>query len=503
MQDDNNKNTMHNEDQNHDIGRKIDENFYPEYTAQSPEQAPVQQNAAAEADDGIPVIDDSQYAAQSGPYSYANRAMDDADQPQPDADQPYYAPPVYTSQPAADGAPFWEQNSTGQSTKRDKPKSRLTKGGAAVIVALCVLFSAVFGIGGGVLGNYIYAQANPAEQSPQSQSSSQSDSGMLHTSDRADLTSKTKTLTGVVDFAADSVVEITTEAISMSYYFQQLISTGAGSGVILTEDGYIVTNNHVISGASKIAVTLKSGEEYSARLVGTSPENDLAVLKIEATGLKPATFADSDELQVGQVAVAIGNPLGKLGGTVTEGIISALDREIDLDGQQMRLLQTSAAVNPGNSGGGLFDENGYLIGIVNAKSAGSEIEGLGFAIPSNDVKTITDEIISGGTSQSSGQQSTQNGVKLGVTLININDEQTAAMYRVSEYGVYVIQVQSGSNASNAGIQAGDRIVSVNGETIDHADDVSDALQKLSVGDTMRMTVSRGGTEITTDILLAG
>ncbi len=171
--------------------------------------------------------------------------------------------------------------------------------------------------------------------------------------------------------------------------------------------------------------------------------------------------------------------------------------------QQMRLLQTSAAVNPGNSGGGLFDENGYLIGIVNAKSAGSEIEGLGFAIPSNDVKTITDEIISGGTSQSSGQQSTQNGVKLGVTLININDEQTAAMYRVSEYGVYVIQVQSGSNASNAGIQAGDRIVSVNGETIDHADDVSDALQKLSVGDTMRMTVSRGGTEITTDILLAG
>lgn len=132
---------------------------------------------------------------------------------------------------------------------------------------------------------------------------------------------------------------------------------------------------------SKIAVTLKNGEEYSARLVGTDSENDLAVIKIEATGLKPATFADSDELQVGQVAVAIGNPLGKLGGTVTEGIISALDREIDLDGQQMRLLQTSAAVNPGNSGGGLFDENGYLIGIVNAKSAGSEIEGLASPSP--------------------------------------------------------------------------------------------------------------------------
>ena len=506
MQEDNHKNTMHNEDQNHDIGRKIEESFHPEYAAAAEntdaQQAQAENATAPGADeaDGIPVIDDYQYGATTdGPYSYANRAMDDAAQSD---GQPHYAPPVYTQQPAASGTPFWEQGGAKQSAKQEKPKSRLTKGGAAVIVALCVLFSAVFGIGGGVLGNYIYAQANPQESTQQSQSASQSDSGMLHTSDSADLSSKTKTLTSVVDFAADSVVEITTEAISMSYYFQQLISTGAGSGVILTEDGYIVTNNHVISGASKIAVTLKNGEEYSARLVGTDSENDLAVIKIEATGLKPATFADSDELQVGQVAVAIGNPLGKLGGTVTEGIISALDREIDLDGQQMRLLQTSAAVNPGNSGGGLFDENGYLIGIVNAKSAGSEIEGLGFAIPSNEVKTVTDEIISGGGSQSDGQQS-QGGVRLGVTLIDIDDEQTAAMYRVSEYGVYVIQVQSGSNASNAGIQAGDRIVSVNGETIDHADDVSDVLQELSVGDTMRMTISRGGTEITTDILLAG
>lgn len=158
--------------------------------------------------------------------------MDDAAQSD---GQPHYAPPVYTQQPAASGTPFWEQGGAKQSAKQEKPKSRLTKGGAAVIVALCVLFSAVFGIGGGVLGNYIYAQANPQESTQQSQSASQSDSGMLHTSDSADLSSKTKTLTSVVDFAADSVVEITTEAISMSYYFQQLISTGAGSGVILTE----------------------------------------------------------------------------------------------------------------------------------------------------------------------------------------------------------------------------------------------------------------------------
>lgn len=463
----------------------------PEAAAAVPEAA-----AGAPAQDDIPVIDDYYSGAQGS--SYSNRTDGPAAHT--------YAPPVYVSDSHAQkSTPF------PGSDKKAKPKSRLTKRGAALAVALCILFSAVFGIGGGVLGNYIAASAHPASlpaapESGSDESGKSTESGkppvtQQQASSGDDLGARSKTLTGVVDYAADSVVEITTEAISMSYYFQQLISTGAGSGVILTEDGYIATNNHVISGASKIEVTLRDGTVYSASLVGTDPENDLAVIKIDASGLTPATFADSDDLQVGQVAVAIGNPLGKLGGTVTEGIISALDRQINLDGQNMRLLQTSAAVNPGNSGGGLFDENGYLIGIVNAKSTGSEIEGLGFAIPSNVVKEVTNSII--GEGSDGGTQSPAGSVRLGVTVITIDDEQTANMYRVSEFGVYVIQVQRGSNASNAGIQPGDRIVSINDETVSDADDVSDIMADMSMGDTMRITVMRGGVEITTDVLLAG
>src|SRR5699024_342301 len=151
--------------------------------------------------------------------------------------------------------------------------------------------------------------------------------------------------------------------------FQQYVSSGAGSGVILTQDGYIVTNHHVIEDANSITVRTRSGDEYNASLVGSDEQSDLAVLKIDATGLTPAVLGDSTTLEVGELAIAIGNPLGELGGSVTSGIISALDREMTIDGQTMTLLQTDAAVNPGNSGGGLFNANGDLIGIVNAKSS--------------------------------------------------------------------------------------------------------------------------------------
>lgn len=197
----------------------------------------------------------------------------------------------------------------------------------------------------------------------------------------------------VVETAWDSVVEISTETVYSSRR-GSYTAAGAGSGVIISDDGYIVTNNHVIEGVSSIFVTTTDGTEYEAELIMTDEENDVALLKIEATDLTYALFGDSDQLQVGELAVAIGNPLGSLGGTVTEGIISATDREITIDGVTMTLLQTSAAINQGNSGGGLFNANGELIGIVNAKSSGLAIEGLGFAIPINAVKEIISEIVS-------------------------------------------------------------------------------------------------------------
>lgn len=197
----------------------------------------------------------------------------------------------------------------------------------------------------------------------------------------------------VVETAASSVVEITTVITSRDMFGRQVQSEGAGSGVILTSDGYIVTNYHVIEGATSVTVRLTDGTTYDATVVGSDEDEDIAVLKIDATGLTAVTFADSDAIQVGEQAVAIGNPLGTLGGTVTEGIISAKDREITINDVTMTLLQTSAAVNSGNSGGGLFDSTGHLIGIVNAKSSGTTVEGLGFAIPSNTVKEVIESII--------------------------------------------------------------------------------------------------------------
>ena len=155
----------------------------------------------------------------------------------------------------------------------------------------------------------------------------------------------------VAAMTSPSVVEITTEAVTTDIYMQQYVQTGAGSGVIISEDGYIVTNNHVIDGAEKITVTTKDGTAYEAKLVGTDSETDVALLKVEATGLKAVVMGNSSDLQVGDTAVVIGNPLGQLGGTVTSGIVSALDRDITLNGNSMSLLQTNAAINPGNSGG--------------------------------------------------------------------------------------------------------------------------------------------------------
>ena len=300
-------------------------------------------------------------------------------------------------------------------------------------------------------------------------------------------------VSAVASATADTVVEITTEVVTRNEFLQQYTSTGAGSGVILSSDGYIITNNHVIEDASTIKVRLRNGTEYDATLVGTDPDSDIAVIKIDATDLPTAVLGDSDQLVVGETAVAIGNPLGELGGTVTEGIISALDREITIDGNTMNLLQTSAAINPGNSGGGLFNAKGELIGIVNAKSAESGIEGLGFAIPINTASDVAQELIEHGY--------VTGKVQLGVSLLKIPDEETAAQYRVSAPGVYVAQVTANSDAYYGGLRAADRIISVNGTNIEETQDLKDIVESSEVGDVLNMTIDRNGEEMQLTITL--
>ncbi|WP_273399820.1 S1C family serine protease [Traorella massiliensis] len=286
----------------------------------------------------------------------------------------------------------------------------------------------------------------------------------------------------VVENVKDSIVEITTSKTETTVFLQQYVTSGAGSGVVFSDAGLIVTNHHVIDGADEIKVRLTNGDEYDAELIASDAQSDLAVLRIDAENLTPVVLGDSDTLNVGESVIAIGNPLGSLGGTVTEGILSAKDREITIDGQSMTLLQTSAAINPGNSGGGLFNSKGELIGVVNAKSSGSDIEGLGFAIPINIAKSVVNDLVENG--KVSGR------ITLGITYYEISSITQAMEHGVNVLGLLVSEVTSNSNAAAAGIQANDVIVEADGEQVTTSDDLRSALSSHKIGDTMTFTVVR-------------
>ena len=294
------------------------------------------------------------------------------------------------------------------------------------------------------------------------------------------------TIPQVAELVKNSVVEITTEQIVTGSFMQQYVSEGAGSGVIFTEDGYIVTNHHVIDGATNINIRLADGTEYKAKLVGSDAKSDLAVLKMEATGLTPASFGTSGDLLVGDTVIAVGNPLGELGGTVTRGIISALDRAITIDNVTMNLLQTDTAINPGNSGGGMFNTSGQLVGVINAKSAGEEIEGLGFAIPIDTAKKVIEDLIQLG--YVSGR------VDPGFVFVEITDSMTAMMYRVSELGLYVSETKAGSDSQKAGFKSGDLIVSMEGKKVATEAEANAIIDSKKAGETMKVTVKRQGVE---------
>ena len=262
---------------------------------------------------------------------------------------------------------------------------------------------------------------------------------------------------------------------------------GAGSGVVITQDGYIVTNYHVIENANNIMVRLPDGKTHQANVVGSDPESDLAVIKIPATGLTPAVLGDSSTLRVGQSILAVGNPLGELGGTVTAGIISALDRELAVEGQMMSLLQTDAAVNAGNSGGGLFSLYGELVGIVNAKSVDYGVEGLGFAIPINSAKKVIEDLISSGY--------VKGRVSAGLMVVDVPTAMDAMRYRVSQTGLYI------NESKDSQLRSGDRIVGVNQDEITDLASFRAALRKYNVGDTVQIIVWRGDERITASIVL--
>ena len=297
--------------------------------------------------------------------------------------------------------------------------------------------------------------------------------------------------------AAPSTVEIQTEITQQSYgmFGGTYTTNAAGSGVIISKDGYIVTNNHVIDGAQKITVKTSDGTEYDAKLVGTDAKSDIAVLKVDANDLTPATLGDSSKISVGDTAIAIGNPLGTLGGTVTDGIISATSRELVVNNESMKLIQTNATINSGNSGGGLFDGNGNLIGIVQSKdsgtsSSGTTIEGIGFAIPVNDAMEVAEQLIKNGK--------VTDRATLGVYLQTLTTQQ-------GNYtpGVYVTNVIDGSGAQAAGLKAYDKIVGADGKEVSSYPDLSAILKTKKPGDTIDLTIDRDGNQIQVTVTLTG
>lgn len=392
---------------------------------------------------------------------------------------------VYNSQPYGT-APNHSANAKPPKAKKPKKQRKpISRGGIAIALAVTMVFSCGLGFGGGYFANKVNTSTSGSLNITKT-----SNSGTTTT---ASSTSTANSTSEIVKKTADSVVEISTESVVTGSFAQQYVQQGAGSGVIISQDGYILTNNHVINGANSVKVRLRDGTEYDATIIGSDSDNDIALLKVSATGLSPATFGDSNSLAVGDYVVAIGNPLGELGGTVTDGIISALARKVTIEDTQMTLLQTNAQVNPGNSGGGLFNANGELVGIVNAKQSATEVEGIAFAIPINNVLDILSDLKEYGY--------VTGKVDLGIDFTDITSDETAFYYGVNQTGCYVLSVDSSSNAEKAGVTRGDLVTKVNDTDVSTSEDITTALEKAEVGDTVTFTVSRRGTSKTISFVL--
>ena len=294
---------------------------------------------------------------------------------------------------------------------------------------------------------------------------------------------------------ANSVVSINVTGTSGTNFFGQPVQTAsAGSGFVLTKDGYIVTNYHVVKDADTVKVTMYNGDEYDAKYVGGDEDYDIAVIKVEATNLQPVTLGDSDNLNVGDHVLAVGNPLGELTFSMSGGMVSCVNRAINVDGTPFNMIQTDASINPGNSGGPLFNQYGEVVGIVSAKysSYSSEsVEGLGFAIPINDVIAMIQDIMTNGY--------VTNKPYLGITGGTMTS-QMAAQYRYNVTdGVFVYSVEEDSAAARAGLKMGDVIRKVDDTEIKSMEDLTAVKKQYSAGDTVSLTIYREGQETTVEL----
>ncbi len=387
---------------------------------------------------------------------------------------------------ASYGAPFAQPQQPAQSY--EMPKKHKKGGAAAKVAALALCCALVGGVCGGALG----AKLVPQKASTSSTVLQGSRENTVIDVKSID-TSKQLTAAEVYAQNVNSTVGVTTSITSTNFWGYQTTAAASGSGFIISEDGYIVTNYHVIEDAESVKVTTYSGESYDATIIGYDESNDVAVLKIDATGLSPVVIGDSDNMNVGDSVVAIGNPLGELTFSLTSGAVSALDREVTLSSNvTMDLIQTDCAINSGNSGGALFNMYGEVIGITNAKyssssSSEASIDNIGFAIPMNRVYGIIKSIIENGYIAKP---------YIGVSAADVSTETQA--YGLPQ-GAAIKSVTEGSPAAQAGLQVNDIITKVGDKEITGSGDLVDVVSEASSGDVLKMTVYRSGSTIEIDV----
>ena len=333
-------------------------------------------------------------------------------------------------------------------------------------------------------------------------SGSNSGKTTIQQSDRQPVTVQVKTVDGqtkmepaeVYASVVNSAVSINCSATSTNIFGQQTQTASSGSGFIITEDGYVVTNYHVISGASSVQVTLYNGDTYDATVIGGDSDYDVAVLKINASGLQPVTLGESADVNVGDTVLAIGNPLGELTFSMSQGIVSSCDRAINVDGTPFNMIQVDCSINPGNSGGPLVNLYGEVVGIVSAKYSSyssTTVEGLGFAIPISDVRSIITDIMENGAVTDKAYMAITAGTMT---------EQMAAQYNIDvTQGVFVYSVVSGGAGDKAGLRLGDVITKMGDKTLTSRQDLSAAMKGYRAGDTVTLTVYRNGQYIETEL----
>lgn len=416
-------------------------------------------------------------------YSYSR---DREPQPgQPDPSQTSWQPASRPEDPVSPEEPVDYTTGTCQDDPQPpKPEkgSFWKKAGTKVtaLVLCCALIGGLFGFGGASL-------ARRGGKATIQESGRTASAVSVKSVDGQTLMTPAEVYASTVN----SVVSINCSAVSTNIFGQKVQSASSGSGFVITQDGYIVTNQHVVSGASSVNVTLYNGDTYPATVVGGDSDYDVAVLKIEANGLQVVTLGKSADVNVGDTVMAIGNPLGELTFSMSQGIVSCCDRAINVDGTPFNMIQVDASINPGNSGGPLMNLYGEVVGIVSAKYSSysdTTVEGIGFAIPISDVQTIITDIMENGQVTDKAYMAIKAGSMT---------EQMAAQYNIDvTQGVFVYAVEKGGAGEKAGLQLGDVITKLNDTDITSMSDLSMAKKGFKAGDTVTLTVWRGGQEIT-------